>query len=397
MAVTFNYPNAYANCVHVYRATGGGVTFSANLAGTAVFDYFDNAAVVNDAIYFSSPGANSGGFANLKVNVGTAIAGTGITGVWEYRTLNGWETCHDLTDPTAGFTVTGANTIIFPVQAGMSVDYSVNGVATYGWIRYRITAITTITEGGANQTSAPQVGDGYFTINGGTDATPATFEDVYNYVVASAPEIGASKPASSIYKFNNMRINIASRLKTTNEQVFIGNGCAGGHLIYYLEAGTKVGTDGWKDHSSIFFCTRLGTNCLVTSAGNTKFYGGVLGSFNNYVNGYQRTFNSYLGITYGEWIGVSVFNRSGYFTNLTCNKCTVQGGLITSPFPASYPTNLRISDPGAYIWAIYSSGGTINNVSYALPTACIFNWNQYGAEGITINFVNPTPVLPAQA
>ncbi|MCL4366221.1 hypothetical protein M1437_03270, partial [Patescibacteria group bacterium] len=42
------------------------------------------------------------------------------------------------------------------------------------------------------------------------------------------------------------------------------------------------------------------------------------------------------------------------------------------------------------------SGGTINNVSYALPTACIFNWNQYGAEGITINFVNPTPVLPAQ-
>lgn len=394
MAVSISYPGAYYNCVYVFRATGGGVTFSANLAG-AVFDYFTDTAVVNDAIYFSGNAANGGQFANLKVNVGTAMAGTGITGVWEYRSALGWETMHDLTDPTAGFTVPGAATIVFPCQAGLSPAYTVNGVTVYPWIRYRITGITTITEGGANQTAQPTVSTAALTVSGGTDAVPATFKNVYDWIIANAPEIGATNPAPSIFKFNSCRFIISSRLKSLNEQIFIGNGAGLTHDLSYLETGTKVGTDGWKDSSCFFFCTNLGTTMLNTSM-YTKAYGAIIGTFTNFINGNNRNFGSYLGIGYGEWIGCSVLNSSGYFTTLTMNKCTVPGALITSVPPTDYPLNLRISDPRTNIWSLYNTGGTIKGVSYAMPSACIINANQYGDGNPQINLINPNPSLPEQ-
>ena len=394
MATIYTYPSNYNNAAYIFRASSGGTVFSSNVAG-AVFDYFTDTLAVNDAIYFSGAVANNAVFANLNINVGTAIAGTGITGVWETRSASTWEIMHDITDPSNGFTVTGPHLIKFPIQAGSSPNTTINGIAAYNWIRYRITGVTTVTEGGANQTTRPTVGDGILTVSGSTDAAPASFLEMYNWIIVNAPEIGATHPATSIFKFDNLRLYFASRIKTLNEQIFIGNGANCSHNFSYLESGTKVGTDGWRDASSFFFCIGMGTNFLATSS-NFKVYGGFWDGFRNYVNGVQRNYSSYIGVSNGEWLGVSIGKSSGYFsTGDLVNKVTVPGGIITASFPAVYPNNLRIADPGTSIWGLYSSGGTISNASFAMPTVAVLNWNQYGGESLVINLINCT-TLPEQ-
>ena len=400
MAITYAYPNAYGNC-KIVRASTGGTVYSADVAAAA-FDYFTDTAVVNDALYFSSTSINQASLANIKVNVGTAIAGTGITGVWEYwcSPRGAWDACHDMTDPTMGFTVTGANTITVPIQAGMGAfnTATIGGYLYYCWIRYRITAITTITEGGANQTTRPTVGDGILAITGGTLAVPATFAALYTWILANAPEIGATKIGTSGYKFDNIHIAIWSYLVSTNQQIFLGNGAMAFQDISYLQAGTLVGTDGWKDDTYIFLCTTGSSNYLTTSA-NTAFYGGGIISFSNFINGYNRNHGSYIGLTYGTYVGTTIasqYSGSGYFSSLTANKITIPGNIITSNFPVAYPTNVRISDAKTSVWRVYTGGGTISGVSYPLPTTSVFWWNQYGGESPTINLINPSPTLPAQ-
>lgn len=39
---TVTYNTTTKSLTKIYRATGGGINFSANLAATAVFDYFDD-------------------------------------------------------------------------------------------------------------------------------------------------------------------------------------------------------------------------------------------------------------------------------------------------------------------------------------------------------------------
>jgi len=50
MAIT--YQTDAITISYIYRATSGGTVFSSNLNATAAFDYFDDTAVVGDAIYF---------------------------------------------------------------------------------------------------------------------------------------------------------------------------------------------------------------------------------------------------------------------------------------------------------------------------------------------------------
>lgn len=396
MAVSYTY-NTMANCGKIYRATTGGTVFSASYNGTAAFDYFTDTAVVNDAIYFCSSVAY-GQISNLAVDVGTAIAGTGITGVWEYLSVDaaGWETCHDMTDPTVGFTVTGAATIVFPIQAGSYYYDTINGQVGFLWVRYRITAITTITEGGANANTAVTCGDGKLNVLGGTDATPATFLGIYNWLVANAPEVGATNPMTSVFTFPNVVMNFASVTRSNNETIFMGNGSNMPISFAYMWAGTLVGTDGWTAPSNFLFCTRNGGNPFTHSS-YTRFYGCIFGTFNQTINGRDRVFSAYFGMTLGTFIGCTAYMSSGYFsTSLVNDKCTVPGHIITFSYPAAYPTNLRISNPLTYIIGTYLTGGTIVGIEYALPSLAFINWNQGGAEDVTINVINIKPNLSEQ-
>ena len=104
---------------------------------------------------------------------------------------------------TTLFRSVGSATIIFPVQAG-AANRTINGITSRTWIRYRITG-GTITEGGANITTQPTVSLGYLKVSGGTDSAPANFNDMYNWVVANAPEIDATHPEPSMYYFRDRK------------------------------------------------------------------------------------------------------------------------------------------------------------------------------------------------
>jgi hypothetical protein len=387
---TYSYNDTYTNCTHIYRTTGGGVTFSANLVG-ATFDYFTDTAVNNDAIYFSSQVYNAA--SNLKINVGTALVGG--TGVWEYSAdiTGGWRAIPYITDPSNGFTVTGAHTIVFPV-APRGYAQVINGL-TRTWVRFRLTG-GTVTEGGANQTTTPSIADGRVTVSGGTDASPGTFKDMYDWVVANVPEASVAQVGSDTFIFDNVVPNIASRLKTTNQKIFIGCQCWVSTNFSYLESGTKVGTDGWMNPSHFFFALRAGGDIIVTTP-NMKIYGGTWGPRTVTLDGVACSNGCYLGTGYGEVIGLSVDDKGGYFvTTDSYNKNTHWGQIISTSFPSSYPQNMRISNPSGYIIGLYSNGGTITGLNYALPTTAVFTANQKFAGTQKLYFRDPSPPLPAQ-
>jgi hypothetical protein len=152
------------------------------------------------------------------------------------------------------------------------------------------------------------------------------------------------------------------------------------------------------DPSSFFFCQRAGGNTITTTA-DTKIYGGNFGMFSWTYDGVTIAYgNAYLGVSGGDIIGLTIDNRGGYFGNaLVGDRMTVWGEIISTSFPTNYPTNMRISNPSAYVWGCYGAGGTISTVDYALPSVGVFQWNQNGGGPYQIYFKDCNPALPEQS
>ena len=391
MAISYN--STQANLSYIFTTTSGGTVFSSNLAPSTAFNYFSNTAVVNDAIYFCFTSVS---FSNLYLNVGTAMAGTGINLAWEYfcRSTSTWRTCHNLTDGSNGFTTLGAVTVKFPLQANMDLT-TVNSISNITAVRCRITAITTITNGGAQSSVTIKKSDGKIAVTGYSDGAPCTWLDIYNWVIANASEIGATKISSDTFKFDNCAISISngSTLRSVNEKIYMGNGCrCPVLLIAGLWSGTKAGTNGWQSASSYFFCYFSSSN-ILTSGSTTRVFGGIWEWFTNTVDGLTCTpSGTYLGVTDGEWRGVYC-RQSGYFSTAIMDRCIVDGGLITASAVTNYPTNLSIANPGSSIWSMFGVGNTIPGVTYGAPTSALMTivaaYNATPAQ--QYNFVNPNP------
>ena len=149
-------------------------------------DYFDDNATVGDAVYFgvvgTSAGAATGPFHDLTVNVGTQLVADAITVVWEYPKEGVWTTIPGVTDNTNAFQNAGSNSLTFAVPEDFShtstsfylSNFPVN--QRYIWIRCRLTAITNISEGGANVTDNSTVKDHCITCSGETALTLAALD-----------------------------------------------------------------------------------------------------------------------------------------------------------------------------------------------------------------------------
>ena len=105
MAGTISYPGNYTSCGVIIRATSGGTVFSADLHSDATLDYFEDTAVVDDAIYFTTTNYYTP-FANLKFNVGTADFGAGD--IKTTGNVEGTGTANVLVIPTSDPSVAGA-------------------------------------------------------------------------------------------------------------------------------------------------------------------------------------------------------------------------------------------------------------------------------------------------
>jgi hypothetical protein len=163
MAQTITY-NGLQNLLAIYSASSGGTVYSANLANSTAFNFFPNNAVVNDALYFgmTSPQVY---FGDLQITVGTALAAASITLVWEYYNGSAWVSA-GVTDNTNSFRTVGTNTVVFPrpPDAGWYTNTPVAG-NTGLYLRARITAVSGITNGGANATNKVQCRDLAITIS----------------------------------------------------------------------------------------------------------------------------------------------------------------------------------------------------------------------------------------
>ena len=410
MAFTATY-NAVRNTAlaYIYRATSGGTVFSANLATSTAFDLFDDTAVANDAIYFAASTRYSN-FSDLKINVGTAMAGTDIVLIWEYtRYKTGtapnnydWVTIPNLIDNSAGFTLTGEQVIEFPFPPWFMDTTNINTVLT-GWIRCRIVSLTAITEGGATQTATVKCGDGVINISGTTDAVPATWTEVYNWVVANKPHLQPQK-YSNVFQFPHCSISIGSRLRSTKETVMIGNGHGACSLsMGYLHSGTLYGTYNAYDVSSYYLCCALGAARFYGSSvtGATKLYGGVLGHW-LYDDGLIATMGyTYLagGMQFGAIDAVQVqvmMGFSGYLAAAASLKnMMLNGEFTTTGFPTTTTALDRVSCFGGRMSIFTASNGTLYDLSLINTGSAPVGTNT-NIGNQKIYFVNPVNQFPLQ-
>jgi hypothetical protein len=193
MGITFNDIENNLNGVAYYDASqltdalrytirGG----SQNVYNVDLFP--DSGVDVGDAVIFAINYNNCGKSNVLKLNLDVAINGTGITGVWEYSTggtnaIPNWSALSIISDATNGLTVTGSRLVSFHIPLDWDNFHltQVDSRIYYCFlVRYRITSVTTWTEGGhfANISSS-QKARGY-TINcvGFTSGSPVTMAQI---------------------------------------------------------------------------------------------------------------------------------------------------------------------------------------------------------------------------
>ena len=220
MAVTYKYDKNTFMYIYRYDSTSG--TFSTNYSNYTAFDYFSDTAVVGDILYIAPNISNEYTWDSILFYIGTAMAGTGITIVPEYwnNDTSMWDTVVDYEDETQQFTQTGARRFYWDItkQTGWNRT-TVNGV-NKPWIRFRISALTTITEGGAQSTQTIYRGQDRIQIADYTSTTPATLADLYSADKAATFDL---KVRTGITAADGSAVNNVYSLRPADECIMGGS------------------------------------------------------------------------------------------------------------------------------------------------------------------------------
>ena len=389
MAVTYNTATVAPG--FIYRATSGGTVFSANYNATAAFDYFADNAVVNDCLYIGRYDRQA--FSDVTFNIGTAIVADSITIVWEFNNKDGtWDTIPNSQDDTVSFSVTGSQAFKFGLPwkwTGWGANATVNGQMAF-WIRARITAVTNITEGGANQTSTVTLADSKVNINDYTDLSPCTLTIIYDYLTTNYAYLNITKTASGHFDFHAVSLYVNSRLKVTNQSFeqglnsgsYYGGKCS----MNYLQLGDKI-DDNFGQNGAVLWLWYIANSYGVTFSTNTLIYGSTVIS---------TTGAGYPGWV-GEWIdsnidGVNfIGNNAGIVRNC---RFLDAGTFICGGFPSVF-TNNKIVLKGGYFGYFYDSNVNLPNLSigFTAGTHYILFFYQ-SATAPTFTFTNPGSALP---
>jgi hypothetical protein len=201
---------AYNNLIdpgYIFQDNGG--VFSANRKQVSAFDYFPDDAAVDDALYF---GLNQV-FDDIQVYIGTAFAAASVTFVWEYyrRITSSWETLV-VVDGTNGWTNLGQQTIGFVPPDDWWYS-TVNGVANQFWVRCRVSAVDTPTEGGANSTQYAKVGNNLIVISNYPEGSPCSFDTLYQADISGG--WGVVTRVSDVFYKIRARVQIGDNTNTT--------------------------------------------------------------------------------------------------------------------------------------------------------------------------------------
>jgi len=274
------------------------------------------------------------------------------------------------------------------------------------WIRCRISAITTITEGGANQTTAIKSSNSVITITGTTDAVPATFTDVYNWLRTNKSYIGVTFTNTNAYDFTKVGLNIKSRLVTYDEVISIGQNATDNLSVTpstfdVLTSGIKIGTDrGYR--GSTFIIYGVGNSGVCLLQGNAKIYGTTfrVGKIQSSILGYPGYFEMA-----GEVVD-SNFEISPAFGGTSAN--TITNSRIFGPFVLTGGFSQIIkgltyisTQPYILFHYITNTGWTLSDFAYKFLNAAsgIFLYFYSQSEPFSPKYylVNPASPLTSMA
>jgi len=345
MAVTYKSSNKALSHLYVYDSSAG--TYSSNYAGVAAHDLFPDDATIDDIIYF---GATTK-FSDLYFNIGTALVAGAITLTWEYwdAYAGSWQTL-TVTDNTNSFQTAGANTVLFAPPIRWAIGYSgndpkPNNISGKYWVRCRITAVTSLTEGGANQTTAIYSKEAKIVATGTyTDFMPSLYSaDVagswgviqrqimfdnhgYNYCISVPIDIGDGLIASTatitsdVVELMDGAIlrDVANGALNITNSVFIDHQCYGPGMGSSGKVIVTYGTVSfltWVGHNNDFPSYgegpifKLNTSKVSIFAGRQQRWGG-------YAPGFKSVFPAVVSdcilnvVVRGSWYGGDVDNIS---------------------------------------------------------------------------------------
>jgi hypothetical protein len=385
MAITISYEQctrSFTANSSIFRATSGGTVFTSIAYNSTAFDYFDDTSVVDDALYFCVA-VNSNMVAGIKFNVGTPIAATSYTLAWEYygwttiSSVGSWLPIEDLSDDTASFSITGSHIVKFP-QQWQPKSFTVNGAGgDRHWVRCRLSAVSGLTEGGANQTDTLKYGNGILTFSGSVLADHFSFTDVYNWIKTNEPHISVTKTKDSVFDFTKVGIIGTSYIETFNETLLFGpnslnNVSAGYNSFTLLVSGIRKGNRGYN--GSVFIIYGSGNSQVFSITGNDSTL-------------YGCTFKA--GKT-----GQSISAWPGYFS--------VSGTYVDTTFelaPLMSPREITNVKMYGYLMLAGDFSATFTNFTYFLGKGQVQLIYQYGAytgwtiTGFDYNFVESSAVL----
>ena len=350
---------------YILRATSGGTVFTTIPYNAVVFDYFDDTSVVDDAIYFSE-GRNGPLSAGLRFNVGTPISATSYTLVWEYyKRTGGWVPIEDLADDTGNFSIIGSNDVRFP-QQWQPHSITINSLTSAMWVRVRLTAVSGLTEGGANQIDTVKRGSGRLYISGTTDEIPATFTEIYDWIKTNQPHISVTKRSGNSFDFTKVGLIFQSRLYTTNEIIEMGPDChtnnkAGYNNLNYVTSGIKKDDVTGYDGSTFIVYGRANQN-VINAGSQTKMYGTTIRTGKGMAD--THNYAGYLTMN-GEWVDctVELSTRLPGSGSTVSNVRIVGSLLIASSLDGVY-SGVNYFCTASSLFYVYRSGFTLPNFGY---------------------------------
>lgn len=275
-----------------YNATAGTYTV-VDISATATFDYFRDDAIAGDILYIGISSSPGNPFHTVTFNVGTPLVASAITVAWEYYKYSvGWTALPGIVDGTNAFQNSGSNIVEFSSagdwSSGVSASrfYNTINSVTITCIRCRITSITNMTEGGANNTNLVTYKD--LTIRVSSEAS-CTATAIYNASVAGGWGVVSTTNGNEFFMNASLYLS-SSSFTSSNEYIRIGSaanyvGCllqADSFQLGTLDAagvgtnGSKLVvyqrdalTNGWGINNGKFY----GSHIWTTSPGNYSTFG----------------------------------------------------------------------------------------------------------------------------
>jgi len=360
MAITFDITQNI-NSILFYNSVAN--SYSARDLTTG--DYFNDSSVVGDILYF---GFQRNTWHDLSLTIGTPFVASSITLAWEFYNGSTWVPL-TVTDGTSNFTTTGV--VSFSVPDKWRWKYNISGLSgpqhSAFYIRARITALTGLTEGGANATTAISIKDYTFHLDGGVSYRISDIQ--------TANDSGSWGAITTLNKYSsitgNVFMSVSGTSLTIRENEMIEIGTDDKRRSFNSALGTTLQI-GYKDINGNLF------ESSMIKYWNELRLGPAYNEFKGTVNIYNSVFYMETGsFNDGGFPGIIDFQGAQIGNNATINgNCFIGPNATGLVKNTSYMTkglsyiyaknltidNLILSDtPGILAGA---SGGLLENVDF---------------------------------